>query len=126
MGKVAGFFGLFKKKYDEEIIRNQRMDKFLDNAEANQEQMKTMAYEVKQLTKDVKHINEKVDSLQSDVTHINGRLEIIGEGTKMELFDTLYHWKKILVDEHGWASKAEKDEVKHIYHLYHDELGGNG
>jgi len=44
----------------------------------------------------------------------------------MELFDTLYHWKKILVDERGWASAAEKKEVKQIYEIYHDELGGNG
>jgi len=44
----------------------------------------------------------------------------------MELFDTLYNWKKILVDERGWASEAEKKEVKEIYEVYHDGLDGNG
>jgi len=60
------------------------------------------------------------------MTHIDGRLAIIGEGTKMELFDTLYNWKKILVDERGWASSAEKKEVKDIYEVYHEGLKGNG
>ena len=44
----------------------------------------------------------------------------------MELFDTLYHWKKILVDDRKWASSAEKREVKEIYEVYHDGLHGNG
>ena len=44
----------------------------------------------------------------------------------MELFDTLYHWKQILVDDRGWASEAEKREVKDIYEVYHDGLNGNG
>jgi hypothetical protein len=71
-------------------------------------------------------IESKVDNLQSHVTHIDGRLSIIGEGTKMELFDTLYHWKKILVDERKWASAAEKREVNDIYNVYHEGLKGNG
>ena len=44
----------------------------------------------------------------------------------MELFDTLYNWKKILVDERKWASAAEKREVNDIYSVYHDGLNGNG
>jgi hypothetical protein len=44
----------------------------------------------------------------------------------MELFDTLYHWKKILVDERKWASAAEKKEVNDIYEVYHEGLKGNG
>ena len=37
----------------------------------------------------------------------------------MELFDTLYHWKKMLC-ERGWATAAEKHEVEEIYKIYHD------
>ena len=71
-------------------------------------------------------IEAKVDKLQKHVDRIDDALDTIGKGTKMELFDTLYHWKKILVDDRGWASEAEKHEVKEIYEVYHDELKGNG
>jgi len=74
----------------------------------------------------VSEIETKVDKLQGHVDHIDGRLAIIGEGTKMELFDTLYHWKKILVDDRNWASAAEKKEVNDIYEVYHHGLDGNG
>ena len=74
----------------------------------------------------VEELKSKVDDLQGHITHMDGRLAIIGEGTKMELFDTLYHWKKILVDERKWASAAEKKEVNDIYEVYHEGLKGNG
>jgi hypothetical protein len=67
-----------------------------------------------------------LDALDAQVNDINTQLGIIGKGTKMELFDTLYHWKKILVDDRKWASEAEKHEVKEIYEVYHDGLKGNG
>lgn len=44
----------------------------------------------------------------------------------MELFDTLHNWRIILVAHRGWATPAEKREVEEIYHIYHNELGGNG
>jgi hypothetical protein len=74
----------------------------------------------------IEEINATVNTLQEHMSHIDGRLAIIGEGTKMELFDTLYHWKKILVDDRKWASKDEKREVQSIYDVYHDGLDGNG
>lgn len=126
MSKLGEFFKHFKDKYDEEQKRLMRMDKFLDKAEENQDKLKEVVVTVNNLSGQVSEIKDKVSDLQSNITHINGRLAIIGEGTKMELFDTLYHWKKILVDERKWASAAEKKEVKEIYEVYHDGLKGNG
>ena len=126
MGKLGDFFKHFKNKYDEEQKRLMRMDKFLDKAEENQDKLKEVVTAVDNLSGKMSEIESKVDNLQSHVTHIDGRLAIIGEGTKMELFDTLYHWKKILVDERKWASKDEKREVQGIYDVYHEGLNGNG
>ena len=126
MSKLSEFFKQFKDRYDEEQKRLIRMDKFLDRAEENNDKLKDVITAVDNLTGKMADIENKVDNLQSHVTHIDGRLAIIGEGTKMELFDTLYHWKKILVDERKWASSAEKKEVKDIYEVYHEGLKGNG
>lgn len=108
------------KKLDEGL------DTLLKNAESTRDHLTKMDAQLEQLQKTVGNTEVTVNKLNEDVKHINGRLAIIGEGTKMELFDTLYHWKKILVDDRGWASKAEKTEVKAIYEIYHNELGGNG
>lgn len=126
MSKLGDFFLHFKKKYDEEQRRHERMDRFLDRAEKTEDAVKDMTYTVSNLSSQISDIGAKVDRLQDHVNHIDGRLAIIGKGTKMELFDTLYHWKKILVDDRGWASKEEKKEVKEIYEVYHDGLEGNG
>lgn len=126
MSKLGEFLKHFKNKYDEEQKRLMRMDKFLDRAEENNEKLREVSNTINTINGKILEIESKVDTLQEDITHINGRLSIIGEGTKMELFDTLYHWKRILVDERGWASEAEKREVKGIYEIYHDGLNGNG
>lgn len=126
MSKLSDFFQYFKARYDEEQRRHMRMDEFLDKAEENNEKLKEVATTVSTLSGQVSEIKTKVDNLQTHMTHIDGRLSIIGEGTKMELFDTLYNWKKILVDDRGWASAAEKKEVKDIYEVYHEGLHGNG
>lgn len=126
MSKLGDFLKHFKNKYDEEQKRLMRMDKFLDRAEENTEKLHEMIAAVDNLSGKMCEVESKVDKLQDHVTHIDGRLAIIGEGTKMELFDTLYHWKKILVDDRGWASAVEKKEVKDIYEVYHDGLDGNG
>ena len=126
MSKVGDFFKHFKDKYDEEQKRLMRMDRFLDRAEENNEKLHDMVAAVDSMSGKITEIESKVDNLQSHVTHIDGRLAIIGEGTKMELFDTLYHWKQILVDRRKWASAAEKREVKDIYEVYHEGLHGNG
>ena len=126
MSKFSDFFLHFKNKYDEEQRRLMRMDRFLDRAEQTEDAVKTMTHTVASLSEQISDLDSKVDKLQDHVQHIDGRLAIIGKGTKMELFDTLYHWKKILVDDRGWASKEEKKEVKEIYEVYHDGLDGNG
>lgn len=126
MSRLGDFFKQFKARYDEEQRRHMRMDKFLDRAEENNDKLREVATTVNTLSGQVSEIKTKVDNLQSHMTHIDGRLSIIGEGTKMELFDTLYNWKKILVDDRGWASAAEKKEVKDIYEVYHEGLHGNG
>lgn len=56
---------------------------------------------------------------------MDGRLEVIGRGTKIELLETLYRWRKLLV-ERGWKTKEEMKEVKELYELYNKKLEGNG
>lgn len=126
MSKLGDFFKHFKDKYDEEQKRLIRMDRFLDRAEENNDKLHQVVTAVDNIGGQVEELKSKVDDLQSHITHMDGRLAIIGEGTKMELFDTLYNWKKILVDERKWASAAEKREVNDIYSVYHDGLNGNG
>ena len=126
MSKLGDFFKHFKDKYDEEQKRLMRMDKFLDRAEENNDKLHQVVTAVDNIGGQVEELKSKVDDLQGHITHMDGRLAIIGEGTKMELFDTLYNWKKILVDERQWASAAEKREVNDIYSVYHDGLNGNG
>ncbi len=126
MSKLGDFFKHFKDKYDEEQKRLMRMDRFLDRAEENNDKLHQVVTAVDNIGGQVEELKSKVDDLQSHITHMDGRLAIIGEGTKMELFDTLYNWKKILVDERKWASAAEKREVNDIYSVYHDGLNGNG
>lgn len=126
MSKFSDFFLHFKKRYDDEQRRLARMDRFLDKAEETEDKVRDMTHTVENLGGQINEIGKKVDKLQDHVDHMEGRLGIIGEGTKMELFDTLYHWKKILVDERGWASPAEKKEVTEIYEVYHNGLKGNG
>ena len=126
MSKLGDFFKHFKDKYDEEQKRLIRMDRFLDRAEENNDKLHQVVTAVDNIGGQVEELKSKVDDLQGHITHMDGRLAIIGEGTKMELFDTLYNWKKILVDERKWASAAEKREVNDIYSVYHDGLNGNG
>ena len=56
---------------------------------------------------------------------MDGRLEVIGRGTKIELLETLYRWRKLLV-ERGWRTKEETKEVEELYELYNKKLEGNG
>lgn len=126
MSKISDFFLRFKTNYDARRVREVRMDRFLDKAEENNKTIQEVITSVEKIGGQVTDLQTKVDNLQNHMTHIDGKLAIIGEGTKMELFDTLYNWKKILVDERGWASAAEKKEVKDIYEVYHEGLKGNG
>ena len=126
MSKFGEFLKYFKNKYDEEQKRLMRMDKFLDKAEENNEKLQAATTAITNISGKIQDIEDKVDKLQTHVDKMDEALDTIGRGTKMELFDTLYHWKKILVDDRGWASEAEKHEVKEIYEVYHDGLKGNG
>lgn len=126
MGWITDFFKNFKQRYEAQIIRNQKMDEFLSGAKDNCLNIERINTNLKTMQSTISTIENKVDTLSDEMAHVNGRLEVIGKGTKMELFDTLYNWKKILVDDRGWASPAEKKEITHIYEIYHDELGGNG
>lgn len=126
MSKFGEFLKHFKNKYDEEQKRLMRMDKFLDKAEENNEKLQAATTAITNISGKIQDIEDKVDKLQTHVNKMDEALDTIGRGTKMELFDTLYHWKKILVDDRGWASEAEKHEVKEIYEVYHDGLKGNG
>lgn len=126
MSKLGDFFKHFKNKYDEEQRRLMRMDRFLDRAEKNNDTLQGVVNSVEKMSGQVTELQTKVDNLQNHMTHLDGKLAIIGEGTKMELFDTLYNWKKILVDDRKWASAAEKKEVNDIYEVYHEGLKGNG
>ena len=56
---------------------------------------------------------------------MNDRLEVIGRGTKIELLETLYRWKKLLVNR-GWRTKEETKEIEELYEIYNKKLEGNG
>ena len=125
MSKFWDFINHIGKKHREAVERRIKMDEFLNGSRDNCLRITEIKDDMKYLRETVGNIDAKVNNLESDIDHINGRLEIIGSGTKMELFDTLYHWKKMLC-ERGWATPAEKHEVEEIYKIYHDGLGGNG
>ena len=59
------------------------------------------------------------------MTAMDSRLEVIGRGTKIELLETLYRWRKLLVDR-GWKTKEEMKEVQELYEIYNKKLNGNG
>ena len=59
------------------------------------------------------------------MTDMGERLEVIGRGTKIELLETLYRWRKLLV-ERGWKTKEEMKEVQELYEIYNKKLEGNG
>lgn len=105
---------------------NEDLEKIIKHDEASQKSLDQIDIRLTNIEEDLEGSHAKLDALDAQVNDINTQLGIIGKGTKMELFDTLYHWKKILVDDRKWASEAEKHEVKEIYEVYHDGLKGNG
>lgn len=48
--KFSDFFLRFKINYDARQVRNSRMDKFLDDAEKRNDEMKDLTYTVKSLS----------------------------------------------------------------------------
>lgn len=125
MSKFIDFLDKLGERHRKRVEREIRMDEFLSGQKDNCLRIHEISQDMKYLTQTVDDINTKVCGLEKDINHINGRLEIIGRGTQMELFDTLYHWKTILVDR-GWKTPLEMKEITEIYRIYHDELGGNG
>ena len=125
MSKLSDFFLGFKKRYDAHVIRNQKMDEFLSGAHDNCVKIDGITHAVNDLTEQVGALTTKVDGLQKDMNKMDERLEVIGRGTQIELLETLYRWRKLLV-ERGWKTKEEMKEVKELYELYSKKLNGNG
>ena len=153
MSKFIDYLNKLGERHRKKIERELKMDEFLNGSKDNCLRINEINKGIKTLASTVDNMNSKVNNLETamgnikekvhnlsdtvenmdanvrglekDIGHINGRLEIIGRGTQMELFDTLYHWRKILT-ERGYVTPAEKTEIEHIYHVYHDGLGGNG
>ena len=125
MSKLTDFFLGFKRRYDEQVIRNKNMDEFLKSAKDNFDKIGEMNTTVTNLDTKVANLETKVDNLQTDMTNMNGRLEVIGRGTKIELLETLYRWKKLLM-ERGWRTKEETKEIEELYDIYNKKLEGNG
>lgn len=125
MGKFWDILKSIPQRYADKKIREAKMDEFLNGSRDNCLRITEMSTNMTYLREGIDQISRKVNTLENKVTHINDCLDIISSGTKMELFDTLLTWKKILC-ERGWASEAEKHEVQEIYEVYHDGLHGNG
>lgn len=125
MSKLTDFFLGFKRRYDEQVVRNKNMDEFLKSAKDNFDKIGEMNTTVNNLDTKVANLETKVDNLQTDMTNMNGRLEVIGRGTKIELLETLYRWKKLLM-ERGWRTKEETKEIEDLYDIYSKKLEGNG
>ena len=125
MSKLTDFFLGFKRRYDEQVVRNKNMDEFLKSAKDNFDKIGEMNTTVTNLDTKVANLETKVDNLQTDMNNMNGRLEVIGRGTKIELLETLYRWKKLLI-ERGWRTKEETKEIEELYDIYNKKLEGNG
>ena len=126
MNKLLEFFKKIPNAYYNWKKRNEQLSEFLNNCKDSGKKLTHIETVVTELQKGLTAVNEKVDVLEQQTCQINGRLEIVGMGTKMELFDTLHHQRVRLVIKKGWASPEEKREIESIYHIYHDELHGNG
>lgn len=126
MHKVIEFFKKVPNTYYNWKKRNEQLSEFLVNSEKNGSQITHIDAIVTNLASDMQQVKTQVNTLEDNIKQINGRLGVIGKGTKMELFDTLHNQRMFLVVNKRWASAAEKKEVKDIWQVYHEELGGNG
>lgn len=153
MSKIIDYLNKLGERHRKRIEREIKMDEFLNGSKDNclrineiNKGIKTLASTVDDINAKVKNleptvggikekisnmeysvdsIGAKVDNLENEMDRLHARLDMIGQGTQKELFDTLYHWNKILV-ERGWKTSLEMDEIDSIYNIYHDGLGGNG
>jgi len=125
MSKLGDFFLGFKKRYDAQVIRNEKMDEFLATAKENFDKIGSISTTVENLNTKVATLGTEVTGLKEQMADMNGRLEVIGRGTKIELLETLHKWRSMLVNR-GWKTKEEMGEVKDLYELYNQKLKGNG
>ena len=125
MSKLADFFLGFKRRYDAQVIRNQKMDEFLASAKENFNKIGNIGTTVENLDTKVVNLSTEVNNLKEQVSDMNGRLEVIGRGTKIELLETLHKWRSMLISR-GWKTKEEMKEVEDLYELYNKKLNGNG
>ena len=126
MQKVWEWFKKIPNAYYNWKKRNEDLTQFLKDSRDHKEKIDHIDHMVTSLDSDVQHVKERIQNLEMQVDQVNGRLETIGRGTKMELFDTLHNWRVLLVVHRKWASPAEKREIEEIYRIYHDDLNGNG
>lgn len=125
MSKLGDFFLGFKKRYDAQVIRNQKMDEFLATAKENFDKIGSISTTVENLNTKVATLGTEVTGLKEQMADMNDRLEVIGRGTKLELLETLHKWRSMLIGR-GWKTKEEMKEVKDLYELYNQKLNGNG
>lgn len=125
MSKFIDYLNKLGERHRKRLEREIKMDEFLNGSKDNCLRINEISRDVKTLAETVDGINTKVNGLEEDMGRLHSRLDTIGLGTQKELFDTLYHWKKILVDR-GWKTPLEMKEIEGIYRIYHDGLGGNG
>lgn len=125
MSKILDFFKKIPAAYYNWKKRNENLEKFLESSQKNEERIGNIDRNVSALSESVNSLKEQIKDTREEIGQINGRLEIIGRGTKMELFDTLHSWRMTLVAK-KWASVQEKKEVETIWKIYHEGLKGNG
>lgn len=124
--KLWGAIKGIPTKYYNWKKRNEQLQDFLDKCGNNHKQLESIGRNIDKITSSINHLSERMNGIEADVGSMKETMKTVSEGTKMELFDTLHTWRGILVVQKKWASEAEKREVKEIYHIYHDELKGNG
>lgn len=124
--KIWGLFKKIPEAYYNWKKRNEQLQNFLNQCGNNKQQLETIGRNIDKVGSSVNHLAEHVNKIDKQIDNINNIMSTVSRGTKMELFDTLHTWREILVIQKKWASVAEKREVEEIYHIYHDELKGNG
>lgn len=118
--KIKDFFKNIFNSYYIWRKRNERIDALLSN-------YTDTLNKISSLQEDFNSFKNQFNELKNNVNSVIFRLDVIKQGTRIELFDTLHNWRELLVVKKGWATPEEKKEVQEIYLLYSgDELKGNG
>ena len=124
--KVIEVFKKIPQAYYNWKKRNEQLQAFLNQCGNSKQQLENIGRSINKMNSSINHLSERINAINKQVDAINISMATVSRGTKMELFDTLHTWRGILVIQKKWASAAEKREVEEIYHIYHDELKGNG